>query len=142
MDHIVKKSVDINAEPSRVWDALTNPDLTKKYFFNAEVYSSWRVGSPIVFKGRMFLVKKFEMTGEIEAIEKNKFLRYTLKNTSDKGESFSTVTDELTYKDGVTTVLVTDDVGEGIGAEKRFKRSEKGWTKVLEGLKETVEAAK
>ncbi|MBL7933457.1 MAG: SRPBCC domain-containing protein [Bacteroidia bacterium] len=140
MDHIVRKSIDIKAEPGKVWEALTNPELTRKYFFNAEVYSGWKVGSPIVFKGRMFLIKKFEMNGEIKAIERNKFLKYTLKNSSDKGKTFSTVTDSLVYKDGVTTFSVSDDVGEGEGAEKRYKRSEKGWSKILERLKEIVES--
>ena len=140
MEHIVKKSITIKAEPAQVWDALTNPEKTKKYFFHSKVYSDWKAGSAITFKGKIFLVKKFEMTGKILAAEPNKLLKYTLGNGSDKsGNSFSTVTDVLTYANGETTVSITDDVGQGDGAEKRFKRSEKGWDKILKGLKETVE---
>lgn len=36
---IVKKKITVNAEPSEVWDALTNPEKTKEYFFNCEVFS-------------------------------------------------------------------------------------------------------
>ncbi len=139
MEHVVKKSIEIRAEPARVWQALTNPDLTKKYFFNARVLSDWKVGSPITFKGKIFLIKKFEMSGKIDAIEVNKLLKYTLQNVSDGNETSSIVTDTLTYNDGITTVSVTDDVGTGKGAEKRYKRSLKGWDKVLKGLKKTVE---
>jgi uncharacterized protein YndB with AHSA1/START domain len=140
---IVKKTVDIRAEPSKVWDGLTNPEKTKKYFFNCEVISDWKAGSPITFKGKIMLVKKIEMTGKILKIEPGKFLQYTLANRSSKdSNSFSTVTDELTYQDGITTLSITDDVGEGEGAEKRYQRSEKAWDKVLKRLKELVEINK
>lgn len=139
MDLIVKKSISIKAEPARVWDALTNPEKTKKYFFNSKVTSTWKEGSPITFSGRMFLIKKFEMKGKILAIAPNKFLKYTLKNGNDDQNSFSTVTDLLTYENGETTLSITDDVGSGEGAEKRYERSVKGWEKVLKGLKKTVE---
>jgi uncharacterized protein YndB with AHSA1/START domain len=140
MAFIVKKSIIIKASPDEVWDALTNPEKTKKYFFHAKVFSDWKEGSSITFKGRIFLIKKFEMTGEILAIETNKLLKYKLRNGSDKDPSgFSIVTDTLTFNNGETTVSITDDVGQSEGAEKRFKRSEKGWDKILIGLKKTVE---
>jgi uncharacterized protein YndB with AHSA1/START domain len=140
MEHIVKKSITIKAQPSEVWDALTNSEKTKKYFFNSEVFSDWKEGSSITFKGKILLIKKFEMTGKIVAIEPYKLLKYTLANGSDKtSASFSTITDQLTFANGETTVSITDDVGQGKGAEKRFKHSEKGWDKILKGLKKTVE---
>ncbi|MFT3910889.1 MAG: SRPBCC domain-containing protein [Ferruginibacter sp.] len=136
---IVKKHIAINAEPSKVWDALTNPEKTKEYFFNCEVFSDWKVGSPIKFKGRIMLVKKIEMNGKILAIEPGRLLKYELVNDSDDNDSKSTVTDELSYSNGITTLSITDDVGTGEDAKERHKKSEKGWDKVLEGLKELVE---
>ena len=82
------------------------------------------------------------MKGRILKIEPGKLLQYNLKNTSDKSSTFSTVTDTLTYKNGKTTVSITDDVGLGEGAAKRFEKSEKGWEKILKGLKEVVEESK
>lgn len=141
-EFIVEKKVIIDAEPSKVWDALTNPDKTEKYFFNCRVLSKWKAGSPITFKGKIFLIKKIEMKGKIVEIEPEKLLKYTLNNG--KGEKqnsgFSTVTDKLSYKSGKTTLTISDDVGLGEGAEKRYKRSMKGWDKVLQGLKELVES--
>jgi uncharacterized protein YndB with AHSA1/START domain len=137
--HVVKKQITIKADRSKVWEALTNPEITKRYFFNCEVLSDWKAGSPITFKGRMFLVMKIEMTGTIVDIERGKLLKYTLKN---KKGGVSTVTDQLTYAKGETTVSVTDDVGKADGVEKRYKRSVKGWDKILKGLKEVVESEK
>lgn len=128
----------MKADPAQVWDALTNPEKTKEYFFNAEVLSDWKEGSKITFKGHMFWIIPFEMTGKILSIKAQKMLKYTLSN-SDDSKSFSTVTDTLTYADGVTTLSVTDDVGDGEGAEERYHKSVKGWHKVLKGLKELVE---
>ena len=47
---IVKKSIKVNADISAVWDALTNPEMTKKYFFDYEAISDWETGSVIEFK--------------------------------------------------------------------------------------------
>jgi len=37
-EFIVKKKIAIKAEPSEVWDALTNSGKNKKYFFIAEFF--------------------------------------------------------------------------------------------------------
>jgi uncharacterized protein YndB with AHSA1/START domain len=137
--YIVKKEITINATPAEVWDALTNPAKTKEYFFNCEVHSDWKKGSPISFRGRIMLVKKIEMNGIILEIEKEKLLKYNLINTDADHPSTSTVTDQLTYENGKTLLSISDDVGQGEGAEERFERSVKGWDKVLSGLKEFVE---
>lgn len=139
-EFIVRKQVSIKASLSKVWDALTNPEKTKEYFFNCEVFSDWTVGSSISFKGKIFLIKKIEMNGTILEIVPEKLLKYNLVNDEGgDGSSISTVTDELTYENGITTLSITDDVGDGEGAQERFEKSKKGWDKVLSGLKELVE---
>ncbi|MEO6977956.1 MAG: SRPBCC domain-containing protein [Mucilaginibacter sp.] len=136
---VVKRSITINAPASEVWDALTNPEKTKKYFFHCKVHSDWKVGSPITFKGRIFWIIPIEMKGTIEKIEPGKLLKYTIANASDNSGTKSVVTDELNYAHGETELTITDDVGQGEGAEKRYNRSVKGWDKILNGLKELVE---
>jgi uncharacterized protein YndB with AHSA1/START domain len=138
---VVKKTIRLHATPEAVWDALTNPAKTRRYFFNCEVHSDWKVGSRISWKGRIFLVKKIEFHGKIVQILPKRLLKYTLENQDRKGQSptISTVTDELSFSKGVTTLSVTDDVGQTQGAEERYIRSNKGWDKVLDGLKSIVE---
>jgi len=138
MNHIVHKKISLKASPGEVWDALTDPEKTKKYFFNCRVFSDWKPGSPIVFKGRIFLIKKIEMHGSIIKAEPGKLLQYRLENGKD-GKSHSLVTDELSYANDKTVLSITDDVGGEEGAEKRKARSEKGWDKVLGGLKKLLE---
>ena len=135
-DFVVRKSIYINATPDQVWDALTNPKKTKKYFFNCEVFSDWKPTSKITFKGRMFFLFKIEMTGEIISAEHGRMLKYSLIN---KGGTTSVVTDELIDEGDATRINITDDVGAGEGVEERYNRSFKGWDKILKGLKKIVE---
>jgi uncharacterized protein YndB with AHSA1/START domain len=134
---VVRDSVKINAEPGQVWKALTDPALTKKYFFGCEVHSAWKRGSRITWK-RKFLWMKFELTGTITAIEKEKLLQYTVKNRK-KESGHSLVTDKLSYHNGTTTLTISDDVGSGPGARGRYRKSVRGWRKVLSGLKQVLE---
>src|ERR1700712_4898915 len=132
---IVNKSIRLNARPAEVWDALTNPEKTKKYFFHCRVLSDWKPGSPITFKGRIFLIKKIEMQGQILAVDRGRLLKYSLNNESDGKQSSSVVTDTLVEEDGQTLLTISDDVGDGPGAQERYDRSVKGWDNVLNGLK-------
>jgi uncharacterized protein YndB with AHSA1/START domain len=139
--YVVRKSIRLEATPPVVWDALTNPQKTKQYFFHCAVASDWKPGSQITFKGRIFLIKKIELKGRIDRVEPQRMLRYTLNNTqsSDGGKTFSTVTEQLTPYGSGTLLTVTDDVGNGPGAEARYNKSLKGWDSVLKGLKKVVE---
>jgi len=136
-EFIVKRKTVLKATTAEVWDALTNPEKTRKYFFHCKVFSDWEVGSTITFTGRIFLIKKIEMKGIILELIPQKLLKYSLNNASSKAgtSSFSVVTDSLSYEDGKTTLVITDDVGQGEGAEERFKKSQKGWTKIIKGLR-------
>ena len=50
-DLIVKKLIDIDADCSRVWEALTTPEIVKQYFFGTELISDFKVGGEIIFQG-------------------------------------------------------------------------------------------
>lgn len=144
-EFIVKKQITIKAEPSEVWDALTNPEKTKTYFFKCAVYSDWKVGNPITFS-RKLLWFTFNLKGKIVKMEAEKVLQYTLVNTKLFGKpdnaKYSFVTDELSFENGKTTLSISDNVGDYEGAEKRYNKSDKGWDKILKGLKELLEEEK
>jgi len=133
--YAVHQTIELPADAMTVWNALTNPELTKRYFFGCRVLSDWQPGSSITFKGRMFWIIPIRMKGTIIKAIPGKLLQYTLKNGKGKDATESTVTDKLTFKNGKTTLSITDDVGAGEGAEKRYRRSVKGWRKILTGLK-------
>ena len=133
---IVNKEINLSASPAQVWDALTNPEKTRHYFFHCRVYSDWKTGSPITFKGRMFLFFKIELQGTLLQVIPEKLLQYTLYS---RDGSRSTVTDTISFDGAISTLHITDDVGQGEGAQKRFERSMKGWDKVLQKLKILLE---
>jgi uncharacterized protein YndB with AHSA1/START domain len=135
-NHIVRKEILLDASTDKVWRALTDPKITKKYFYHCKVLSDWKVGSAITFKGKVFWIFPIELNGEIRQIIPGKLLQYTLHN---HGGGQSLVTDELTNENGKTRLKITDDVGTANGIEKRYKNSMKGWDKILRGLKKTVE---
>ena len=51
-DHLITRTLILNAKPDEVWEALTTPEKIKQYFFNYDVESDWVKGSSIVWKGK------------------------------------------------------------------------------------------
>jgi uncharacterized protein YndB with AHSA1/START domain len=73
---IAKASVSINASVSKVWDALTNLEVIRKYMFGTDVDSDWKEGSPIVWKGE-WQGKKYEGRGVILKLEPKHLIQYS-----------------------------------------------------------------
>jgi uncharacterized protein YndB with AHSA1/START domain len=46
-----RASVRINAPVSKVWEALTTPELISRWFFGVTTETDWTVGRPIVHRG-------------------------------------------------------------------------------------------
>src|SRR5881227_3883691 len=96
MELFVKNNITINATASKVWDALTNPEQTKKYMFGCETVSDWKVGSPLLWKGNYEGKEMIFVKGKIVAIDQGKFLAYTTidpnSSIEDIPENYLTVT--------------------------------------------------
>ncbi len=136
---IVKKSIVINAESSRVWDAITNSELTKKYMYNNEVVSAWEKGALIQWQDAGN--KTVHVKGIIQEIDPGKYLQ-TLDLSIDSGlpdieANYSRVSYELKKEDGKTLLSVTEDKFNG--DEKRYKDAENFWTIILKKMKELLE---
>jgi len=140
----VKKTVTINAEVTKVWEALTKPEMTKKYMSGTEVISDWKVGSSIVWVGTSQGEEKIVVKGSIERIEAGKLLQFTSFDLnakySDVPSNYVQATFELTPKLGKTVLSITQGdfsrVEDGI---KRFTDADGGWNQTLNALKELVE---
>src|SRR6186713_281990 len=120
-EFIVRKQITVRSPIRPVWHALTDPEMTKKYFFGCKVYSEWIVDGPIAFKRKILGIFPMELSGKILKINRGTLLQYSLKNS--KSASASIVTIELYEDSGKTIVSITDDVGQGKGAEDRYERS-------------------
>lgn len=138
-DLTVKKTIEIHAQSSDVWDTITNPDKVRIYFFGTTVKSDWQVGSPIIFSGE-FEGKSYEDKGTILAIENEKFLQYNywsgFSGLEDKEENYSLVTYQLEENGENIIVSLTQ---QGFASEQAQAHAEGGWKMVLEGMKKLVE---
>ena len=138
-DVVVKKTIKINVNASKVWNALTNPKIIKKYLFGTKVITDWKVGSEISFQGK-WEGKKFKDRGTIEKFEIEKVFQYTYWSTfsglEDKKENYSLIIFELS-ENGKTTKLTVSQ--KGFADKTSQEHSEKGWSVVLQKIKELLE---
>ena len=134
---IAKASIEIKASPARVWQALTDPDEIKKYWFGTTAKSDWKVGSPITFTG-VWEGKEYEDKGVIVKNEQQKVLQYTywsnFTGKADTPENYDTVTFEL-ESDGKVTNLAISQTSDEAGR----KKSEENWQQLLESIKSALE---
>src|SRR6478752_9120772 len=135
---VVTKSVTVKATKSKVWDALTNPETIKKYFFGTETESDFKKGSPIYYRG-VWEGKSYEDKGTILEIEKEKLFKHdywsSMSGTEDKQENYSTITYTLSGNDGNVTLTVTQT---NVASEEQKEHSEKNWEMVFQGMKELI----
>jgi uncharacterized protein YndB with AHSA1/START domain len=134
-----KVQTDIHAPASKVWDALTNPEIIKQYFFGVEVVSDWKEGSPIVYRGE-WEGKTFEDKGNVIQLVPEKLLLCNywsaFSGLPDSPENYQDVSYELSPVEGGTRLTITQ---EGIPTEESRKHSEENWKTVLAALKSLLE---
>jgi len=134
-----KATSTINAPASKVWDALTKPDLIKQYLFGTEVNTDWQVGSPITYKGK-WEGKTYEDKGKILQIEPEKLLVSTfwssLAGLPDLPENYKTVHYELSPENGGTKLTIIQDNN---ASQEEADHSAQNWNTVLDGMKKLLE---
>jgi len=126
----------IRSDPERVWRALTDGELTQKYYFNTRVESDWQVGSPVRYYGPKGGV---DLEGEILEIEPGNRLVMTFnpKWLPDPVADPSTLRWEVTALAGISQVtLVHSDVDE---ASFEAGQMHLGWVYGLSSLKSLLE---
>ena len=136
----VQKTIVLNAEINTVWDALTKPQWTKRYMLGVEVISDWKVGSPILWKGRLKGGEKIIMKGSIEKIEAGKLLQFTTldlnANCNDVPSNYVKATYELTPSLGKTILSVTQgDYTHVLNGEERHNIDDGALSLTLNALK-------
>ena len=143
---IVRNSITINAIPARVWDALVNPEQTKKYMFGCETASDWKPGSALLWKGNFEGKEMVFVKGNIVTIEPKKLLVYTTidpnSDIADIAENYLTVTYALSPQNEQTVLTVTQgDYATVDDGEKRYRESmdSGGWNSILVEIKKLLE---
>ena len=136
---VAKATVTINAPTSRVWDALTKPELIKQYLFGTEVTTDWRVGSPITYQGT-WEGKAYKDKGKVLQVEPGKLLVSTfwssLSGSPDVPENYQTVRYELSAAGGGSQLTVIQDNN---ATQEDANHSAQNWKMVLDGMKKLLE---
>jgi len=140
----VTKSIRINAAVTRVWEALTTPEWSRKYMYGCDVVSDWKPGNSIEFIDRKTDKEIVLVKGKIVNIEPKSLLQYTVfgpaAGLNDIPSNYTTVTYKLTPENNHTIVRVTQgDFAEIEDGSNRYKHSETGWDFALNKLKEELE---
>ncbi len=134
-----KSSIEVIAPASLVWEALTTPDLIKKYFLDSTAISDWKVGGPIIFEGQ-WQGNRYRDKGTILEMNPYKTFRYNywspLSGVDDRPENYFPITYSLSETKGVTRVTITQ---ENISHDSMKAQTEQNWKKVLQNLKDLVE---
>jgi uncharacterized protein YndB with AHSA1/START domain len=132
-------AVTINAPAAKVWEAITENDKRKAWFFGVDTETDWLEGSRILHSGE-FEGKPYRDKGEILEIEPKRILVHThwsdMSGLPDRAENYQTVSFMLTEVDGRTTVTVAESNHPNAKAREV---SEGMWQKALGGLKQLVE---
>ena len=136
---VATTSVKINASTDKVWEALTNPKLIKKYMFGTEVISDWHEGSVILWKG-IWEGKPYEDKGVILEKIPLKTLKVThfspLSGLPDKEENYHILVYALSQNGKGTVLSLSQDNNPD---EASRDHSQKNWEMMLENLKRTIE---
>jgi uncharacterized protein YndB with AHSA1/START domain len=138
--YLSKAAIIINAPVSKVWNALTKPELIKQYLFGTEVTTDWQVGSPIIYKGS-WEGKPYEDKGKIVDIAPEKLIVSTywssMEGLKDAPENYKTIRYELSSEPGGTKLTITQDNN---ASEEEARHSEQNWMMVLNGVKQLLES--
>jgi uncharacterized protein YndB with AHSA1/START domain len=136
---IAKVSIAIDAPGHKVWNALVDPEAIRQYMFGTQVVSSWKEGSPIVWKGE-WQGRPYEDKGVILQLKPRRAIQYThfspLSGLCDKPENYHTVTIELSDQGTQTLVSLSQDNNP---TEEARGHSEKNWGMMLTAMKKLLE---
>jgi uncharacterized protein YndB with AHSA1/START domain len=132
-------SVFIRATPEQVWDAITKPEFTTRYFYGSAVETTAEPGGPWI--GWTPDHAQQLVDGEVLESDPPRLLRHTwraLYDTETAAEPFSRVTWEIEPAEGGVTKLtvVHDELEQAV---KTAASVAGGWPWVLSGLKTLLE---
>jgi uncharacterized protein YndB with AHSA1/START domain len=127
----------IRTTPERLWEAITDPEIRKKYNFGADVSSDWKVGSRL----QMGVPEVDMLLGDGEVLEVDPPHRLVHTMTAlwgddVKSEGASRVTWAITQvEDSCQLKVIHDELREGAN-EQLYG----GWPMILSGLKTWLES--
>ena len=135
-----ESTVKIHAPASKVWLALTMPDLVKQWQYGSDLRTTWEPGTPIIFRNE-WNGQVFEQKGTVLEFKPVSRVKYSLffprPDLQDIPENHFFMTYELTESAGLTSVLFRQEDPRPSPANAAAGRDD--GPDVLSFLKELVE---
>jgi uncharacterized protein YndB with AHSA1/START domain len=129
----VTAQIETSASRTQVWQALTDPELIRRYFFGSTVETTWQPGAPITWSGE-YDGHAYQDKGEVVEVVPEQRLVVThfspMSGQPDVPENYHRLTCTLHERDGGTTVRLEQD-NTPPGSEEQFRAN---WQAVLDGL--------
>jgi len=123
----------IASSVEKIWESLTNPDFTQKFWFGRRVLSDWNVSSDV----RIITPEgNEEVKGEVIEFQPNTRLSYTWITPYDATAEPTTVVFELQEMGPMTKLTILHDIDV---ESAKFEQAAAGWTFILCGLKTFLE---
>jgi uncharacterized protein YndB with AHSA1/START domain len=129
----------IETTQEKLCDALTNSEFTRRYWFNTEVKSDWKVGSPLA----LVMDGKVTDTGDILEAEPPRRLSYSFKHEIDdamRNEGPTKVVFTLEPYGNLVKLTATHE--SFVEGSRLLGGISKGWPAILSGLKSLLETGK
>jgi uncharacterized protein YndB with AHSA1/START domain len=129
----------IASSPDKIWRALTDPDMTERYWLGNRIESGWKPGSPVTLKRAK---PKVVVSGVLLACEPQRLLSYSFHPEHDglEKEKPSRVTFEIEKQgDQVKLTLTHDEFEPG---SKVFEGISRGWPLTMSSLKSLLETGR
>lgn len=136
--HQTKYQTSIKAPIEKVWDALINPEMIKKYFFGSNQETTWEVGSPLIWTGEYEGQTYIDKGVVLEFIPNEKVSYSYLSSWSgleDKPENYLLVTYELKPTTDGTELTVTQSNYD----EEKAKHAAENWGIIINEMKKLIE---
>jgi uncharacterized protein YndB with AHSA1/START domain len=127
----------IQTTPERLWQAITDPELVKRYYFGSVIESDFRPGSPLIY--RQAEGGRLDIEGEVVEADPPRKLVHTfaVKWDPEVNDPPTRVTWEITPIGETCRLAVTHD---GFSEETAtFNQTKGGWPMILSGLKTLLE---
>ena len=135
-------SIVIEAAPQEVWNALTTPEMTRKFMYNCEPITDWNEGSELKWRGAEDGIDY--VIGHVVKFDPEIQLAFTVFNPH---ESYENVPDNyltseynLTPCEKGTLIKIRQwDYSLVEDGEKRYKDAQAGWDFAMQELKKILE---
>lgn len=129
----------IASTAEKVFQALTDADMSERYWVGNRLQSDWKVGSPFALKLKR---ESNRVTGTVLEVDPPRRLTYTFHSQHDglESEGPSRVTFEIEDQKDQVKLMITHD--QFAPDSKVFEHISRGWPLVLSSLKSFLESGR